>query len=64
MMLQELNGKTVAAVKMLPTIETALQTEQDVETLIVQFSDGTSLHVGAAEPKPGQDSVSLVIKTQ
>lgn len=64
MMLQELIGKTVASVKMLPTIETALQTEQDVETLIVQFSDGTSLHVGSAEPKPGQDSVSLVIKTQ
>lgn len=41
----ELKGKTISNVLRKPTWETALQKEQDIEELILEFEDGTKMSI-------------------
>lgn len=45
----DLVGKTIKKVTKLPTIETAQLKDQKIETLILEFEDGTKLKVEPGE---------------
>ncbi len=62
MKFQELVGKRITGVRALPTITTALQTEQDVETLVVELEDGSTLNIGCHEDKCDGEYLALDIK--
>ena len=62
MLLNELIGKKIIGVRALPTITTALQSEQDVETWVVELEGGSTLTVTSAEDKGQGDSLALDIK--
>jgi hypothetical protein len=60
--MNSLIGKRVTSVRMIPTIETALQKQQLVERLVLELEDGSCLSVTANDPDGQTDSLSLDIK--
>lgn len=61
-----LEGKTIKTVRKLPTIETALLSNQDVEEIILEFTDGTIFSISVAElPQdrdPDNDHLKIKVK--
>lgn len=62
MNLSELVGKRITGLRALPTITTALQSEQDVETLVVELEDGSVLNISCHEEKCDNEYLALDIK--
>lgn len=60
--MNELLGKRLVMIKKLPTIETALKSEQEVEQIILEFEGGISLSVNAMDPDPNSDSTPLKVR--
>lgn len=62
----DLEGKTIKTVRKIPTIETALQSSQDVEEFIMEFTDGTIFSISVAElPQdrdPDNDHLKIKVK--
>jgi len=62
-----LEGKTVKTVKLIPTIETALLSNQDVEEIVIEFDDGTLFAISVAdimqeERNPDADHLKIKFK--
>lgn len=62
-----LQGKTVKSLKLIPTIETALLANQDVEEIVLEFDDGTVFAISVAdivqeERNPDADHLKIKFK--
>jgi len=61
-----LEGKTIKNVRKIPTIETALQKNKDVEEFIMEFTDGSVFSISVAElpvnHNPDTDHLKIKVK--